>query len=349
MRPRIVHHDATTNTLLVGTRPVYGQLGGALSLVEPDSGSTQTFRNVVQDQSPTALTSIDGVAYIGTEIQGELAPPTTTEGKLAAWDIRTRKKNWEVVPVPGAHTVTSLATVPDAGHPVIYGSANNGTVFVVEPATGDVLFTAKPGTTALQLSVLDGVVYGLSNKGVFRVEEKDGGYSVSPVVSGSYQWLAADDSSDTRLYATGVRPVDGVNEARLFAIDLPPRDGSLTWSVVDDDGKALGGSSFELTGPDGAALTVRDNQAPDEDPGDGAFLIEDAQFGDYSLAQVGAAPAYKCDEAPREVSISVQHPAGDFGSVANAGMGDRPDHAADPGPSTNSYESERPCTPVGRP
>lgn len=70
-----------------------------------------------------------------------------------------------------------------------------------------------------------------------------------------------------------------------------PQAGSTTWEKTDEQGEALGGSTWTLTGP-GGDLVVADNTAPDVDPDDGAFRVEGLVWGAYTLAETVPPPGY---------------------------------------------------------
>jgi Prealbumin-like fold domain len=83
-------------------------------------------------------------------------------------------------------------------------------------------------------------------------------------------------------------------------------DGSLAWLKNDDQGNRLGGASFEVcrthdldtsTTPDtfiditpDVCVTVLDNAAPDANPADGEFLLEDLKLGRYTVDEVAPFP-----------------------------------------------------------
>lgn len=126
--------------LAVGTIPDYGRLGGALTLVDPETGAKEVHRDVVPEQSVTALTYQGGLIYGGTSIWGGLGTtPTQTEAKLFAFDPATGTKVWESAAVPGEKAVTALVPGPD-GH--LWGGTS-GTLFEFDPATRTVLRTIE--------------------------------------------------------------------------------------------------------------------------------------------------------------------------------------------------------------
>jgi streptogramin lyase len=126
--------------LAFGTIPEYGQLGGALAFVDPATGAQQVHRDVVPDQSVTALATVGDLVLGGTGIWGGLGTvPTQTEAKLFLWDPVTSTKVWEGTPLPGAKAITRLIVAPD-GH--VWGSTA-GTLFEFDPVSRTVLRTVE--------------------------------------------------------------------------------------------------------------------------------------------------------------------------------------------------------------
>ncbi|MEH1015441.1 hypothetical protein V6U90_20290 [Micromonospora sp. CPCC 206060] len=124
------------NRVAFGTIPQYGQLGGALALIDPATGAREVHRNVVPNQSVTALTTMGGLILGGTGIWGGLgSTPTETEARLFLWDPATATKVWEGPVLPGAKAVTQLIAAPDGK---VWG-ATSGTLFEFDPATRTVL------------------------------------------------------------------------------------------------------------------------------------------------------------------------------------------------------------------
>lgn len=122
-----------------GTVPGYGDLGGALTLIDPSTDDYHVHRDVVPEQSITALTSLDGQVVGGTSVWGGLGvPPTQSDAVLFGWDTGGSPgggtKAWEVVPVTGERAITGLTVTPD-GH--VWG-VTVGKVFEYVPATGEV-------------------------------------------------------------------------------------------------------------------------------------------------------------------------------------------------------------------
>ncbi|WP_225333337.1 hypothetical protein [Halomicrobium urmianum] len=173
-RPRDVHYDARSGSLFVGTRPQYGKIGGALVKYDPDSDAvTDVYRNVVQDQSITAVTSIHDTAVVGTEIYGGIgAEPVADEAKLAGVNSRTMEKQWEMTPVPGAETIRHLVTSPDssAGRATVYGITNDGVFFAIDPRTRSTLARENVVGRGGELVMRDRSILGVSDQALFEFD-----------------------------------------------------------------------------------------------------------------------------------------------------------------------------------
>ncbi|HEY8457573.1 MAG TPA: carbohydrate binding domain-containing protein [Actinopolymorphaceae bacterium] len=119
-----------------GTVPVYGKLGGALTVYDPANGSLETHRNLVPDQSIVSLTSAGTVIYGGTSIWGGLgAIPTAETAKLFAWDSATRTMVWQVELDPEAQAITSVTVGPDGR----LWAIDSGRLYEIDPADGQIL------------------------------------------------------------------------------------------------------------------------------------------------------------------------------------------------------------------
>ncbi|NED95664.1 twin-arginine translocation signal domain-containing protein [Phytoactinopolyspora alkaliphila] len=99
----------------VASVPTTGRHNGAITLWDPDTNHVDVFRGVVENQTPVSLVLHDGLLYGGTSINGGYGiDPVTEEAKLFAWDPVTHETLFEMVPVPGAPTVSGLV-VDDGG------------------------------------------------------------------------------------------------------------------------------------------------------------------------------------------------------------------------------------------
>lgn len=114
----------------VGSVPVSGVLGGALSLWDPASGAIETHRSVIPDQSVVSLAVHGGVVYGGTSIYGGYGvDPVAKQALLFGFDPATGKVVYKESVVERAVAVSGLTAAPD-GH--LWGLAGT-TLFEFDP------------------------------------------------------------------------------------------------------------------------------------------------------------------------------------------------------------------------
>jgi hypothetical protein len=165
IRPRDL--TRSDGKVYVGTQPDYGQFGGALSIVDERTGTTEVYRDVVPDQSVSAVAVAGGVAYLGSEIYGGLGTtPRATEAVLSFFDVASRKVSRTLVPVPGAPRIQDLVVV---GHRLV-GVTSTGVLFEVDRATGQVTRTAKVSTAGGQLQVAGHQLTFVDGNQVLRID-----------------------------------------------------------------------------------------------------------------------------------------------------------------------------------
>jgi len=155
--------------IAIGTVPEGDRLGGALAIHDPATGTTQTFRNVVQDQSVFGLAAHKGIVYGGTSITGGLSttPPTRTEGTVFAWDVRHGRKLWET-PITGQGTVSSVALGPDG---LLWGVAGK-TIFAVDTLRGRLKRRFDVGTTSAGGDIVatrDALYAGIDGNRIYKL------------------------------------------------------------------------------------------------------------------------------------------------------------------------------------
>lgn len=132
--------------LYIGTIPGYGQLGGALTVLEEDASGkvkAKVHRNIVQDQSIIGLAYRDGKVYGGTSISGGGgSQPSAAEAKWFVWDAKTETKIGEYsLSIPGLSRapkmIGDLSWGPDG---LLWGAADvDGLIFAIDPDNGQVV------------------------------------------------------------------------------------------------------------------------------------------------------------------------------------------------------------------
>lgn len=137
--------------LAFGTVPKSGTVGGALGLLNPETGEKIVKRDIVPRHSIIALTYRDGILYGATSAFGGISTPQDTAAKVFAYDITTGTLKWTVAPVEGDLALGSL-TFDDAGK--LWGLTPDA-LFELDPATGQTLRVSKhqtyPWSTATQV------------------------------------------------------------------------------------------------------------------------------------------------------------------------------------------------------
>src|SRR5699024_8873984 len=102
---------------------------------------------------------------------------------------------------------------------------------------------------------------------------------------------------------------------------------------VDEDGKALAGAEFTLTGPDGRDFVVADNGELDADEAAGQFEVTDLAWGDYTIKETSAPEGYVLADETQTVTISGEKREAAFSDIVNekeAGADPDGDASADP-------------------
>lgn len=160
----------------IGSYPDYGHLGGAISVYDPRKNEKRVYRHIVQNQSIASLAYIDKLDLIaaGSSVRGGTGTHAVEkEARLVLWDPGEEKKIFEVIPVPGARTIFSLATTVDG---IIYGITNNEKVFVFDPEKREVrkifdLGFKEPREISLLLGP-DLRLYGLAKEAIFFIDPR---------------------------------------------------------------------------------------------------------------------------------------------------------------------------------
>jgi outer membrane protein assembly factor BamB len=175
-RPRAMLTGPHGN-VYIGGYPDYGLLGGAISVYDPKKSEKRVYRNVIMNQSISSLAYIEKFDLIagGGSIRGGTGTHAAEkEAKLMLWDPEEEWKISEIIPVPGATTILSLAVTTGG---TVYGITNDGKVFSFDPERVEVikifdLGLNDPIETSLQLGP-GGKLYGLAKEAIFAIDPKD--------------------------------------------------------------------------------------------------------------------------------------------------------------------------------
>jgi hypothetical protein len=161
----------------LGGYPDYGLLGGAIGIYDPKKNEKRVYRHIVENQSIASLTYLEDLDLIaaGSSIRGGTGTHAIEkEARLILWDPKEEKKVFEVVPIPEAKTILSLASTKDG---IVYGITNNEKVFVLDPEKRTIKKVFDLGfVNPLEISLRsgsDGKIYGLSKEAIFVIDPKN--------------------------------------------------------------------------------------------------------------------------------------------------------------------------------
>jgi hypothetical protein len=91
--------------IYIPTRPMKGQLGGAIARVDSQGLGVEVFRNVIPEQSITSIAAVQGTRQIfctSTIQGGTSAIPTQHEACVFLWDVDRKEVVFTLQPQPGA-------------------------------------------------------------------------------------------------------------------------------------------------------------------------------------------------------------------------------------------------------
>jgi hypothetical protein len=127
--------------LFMGTIPTYGQLGGGLTIYDPETGDRETFHHVIHHQSIVGLAYRNGKLYGSTTVDGgEGIDPSETAAKMFVWDLAANQKTAEFVPeLPGALTVPDMISGLTFGPDGLLWGAADGIIFAMNPDTFEIV------------------------------------------------------------------------------------------------------------------------------------------------------------------------------------------------------------------
>lgn len=164
--------------LAIGTVPSYGRHGGALTLLHPETGAREVLRGLLPQQSIVSLTASEDLLFAGGSVWGGLGiAPERTEASLMIWDVNTRRKVWEGVPVPGEKAIPALA-LDDEGK--VWG-LTAGLLFLFNPFTLETERTIRVCPAdweemthfwrgGNELLYREGILYGTAMKTLFQYD-----------------------------------------------------------------------------------------------------------------------------------------------------------------------------------
>lgn len=149
--------------------PVKGQLGGALTRIDPKTYALKSWRNLVPKQSLMAAAPVPetGELFLTSSIAGgSSAIPTEKEAVIALWNPKTEQVTYTAKPISGA---TSYNKATRARNGIIYGFAKNQ-YFAFDPVKRQTVFTGQLPSASLGVLLADepvgdaGLIYGVNRE-----------------------------------------------------------------------------------------------------------------------------------------------------------------------------------------
>jgi hypothetical protein len=163
--------------IYVGGYPDYGHLGGAIGVFDPAKNEKRVYRQVIQNQSIASLAYIEALDLLvaGSSVRGGSGTRALEkDAKLILWDPKEETKVFEIVPVPEARTISSLAVTREG---IVYGITEKEKVFVFDPKKREIRKVFDIGfKKPVEISLLpgpDGKLYGLAEEAIFLIDPKD--------------------------------------------------------------------------------------------------------------------------------------------------------------------------------
>ncbi len=161
----------------IGSYPDYGLMGGAISVYDPKKNEKRVYRHIIQNQSIASLAYIEKLDLIaaGSSVRGGGGTRAIEkDAKLILWDPKEEKKIFEMVPVPEAKTILSIAATVDG---MLYGITDNEKIFVFDSEKREIkkvfdLGFKEPREISLQLGP-DLRLYGLAKEAIFFIDPRN--------------------------------------------------------------------------------------------------------------------------------------------------------------------------------
>lgn len=205
----------------LGTIPDYGELGGALTLLDTGTGEFEFHRDIVPDQSIISLAYADGLIYGGTSIKGGLSStPVADRAHLFIWDVAREQVVWDQAVTAEAGYLAGLSWGPDG---LLVGATSDGVFFEFDP-------TVREVTTTVRLHPTDQGTrdaWGYATKTIW--DERTGSYLVT--LNGTlYQLHRATGEVDVvademeQITRDGAGNIIGVDLTRAYRIDIDGPD-----------------------------------------------------------------------------------------------------------------------------
>ncbi len=161
--------------MLAGGVPTYGDFGGVITVVDPDTQQIEAIPDLFGTQSIASMLSVPdtNLVCIGTTWRGGSASEApTSEPRILLWDFATREMVFETVPVPGEDSIVQMVMIDGLVYATTVGT---GSLIVFDPYERNVLHTAELGSGSgclfgMRHNPADGMLYAISGDSIVRID-----------------------------------------------------------------------------------------------------------------------------------------------------------------------------------
>ncbi|MET9343320.1 hypothetical protein [Nonomuraea sp. NPDC003804] len=170
---QVVPGEQYVRSIAVDETTIYAGVGAKAHL-SPSTGPPAPSARSCRPNWPTA--------YVASEIAGGLGTtPVEKEAQPAAFDLRTKRVRWSLVPVQGATSISDLV----ARRGKLYGVADTGVLFEFDPWRRKVTRIVQVPLSAARSGTLvetHGRLYGTDGRTIYRLDPS--AMTISTVVDG---------------------------------------------------------------------------------------------------------------------------------------------------------------------
>ncbi|WP_027626168.1 DUF5074 domain-containing protein [Clostridium lundense] len=170
-RPSKMISNPKSSTVTVLSEPLPGQYGGTVTTYNEKTGSFYIRKDVVPNQYIHSIaydTEKSQIAYLGSSsIYGYGSKSLNDNAHLVKYDVITQSKLFDMIPEAGNRRIMSVA---HSGNKV-YCVTHNGTLVCVDSNNGKIVKKVNNFWYREILSSVDGNLYGITNKGFWRIDK----------------------------------------------------------------------------------------------------------------------------------------------------------------------------------
>lgn len=223
-RPRSLTWSDQTKRLYMGTSNSYGNYGGALSVIDPQTGDSQTYDTPVKDQMPTALAPIGTDLLVGTSPAGEaVGAPAGSRSALVRWNPAIPDKPAWSASMPTGRAVVGVAAIRDGAGEFVFAVTADGGAFALDGKTGTLLWQETLPAGVTDMRAVGNYVLILRGSDVVEYFPSRSALTQGLTLASGIRWIDFQSESDSRLAVATV--TTGSQSAMRGFVSNPRRVG----------------------------------------------------------------------------------------------------------------------------